>query len=442
MLFDALRKTFRALRSDRRGNVAILSALALPMLIGMMGIGAEVGSWYEGKRGLQNAADSAAIAAATNGSDDSYDDEARAVAAQYGFTDGMSGTTVTAQNNQPCPAGGDDECYRVTVSRLQPLFLAQVVGYKGDVMVDGTPYKRISSTALAIQGEGPRQYCILTLATSGDALRTDGAPFADLSGCNTMSNADSRCVGHDLKADIGDAAGVNDGCGKKKNSHVDPLEDPFAELAENIPDISCPDGYPAAPVKKTDPKLPKENTLSGPETRTLIPICGDLELTGPYFITEPNTVLVVKNGSINLKGNTMLTQPGASLTIIFTGTENRTHAQIGNGKFDIAAPPKDSDSPWKGVAMYQDPATTHGVDVSEAGNQPTWNITGLVYMPHADVTFSGAVSKASGGKSCFALVVSTLLINGTGSILNHGECKEAGLTLPEGKAPSRGELVS
>jgi Flp pilus assembly protein TadG len=437
MLFDALRKTFRALRSDRRGNVAILSALALPMLIGMMGIGAEVGSWYEGKRGLQNAADSAAIAAATNGSDDSYDDEARAVAAQYGFTDGMSGMTVTAQNNQPCPAGGDDECYRVTISRLQPLFLAQVVGFKGDVMVDGTPYKRISSTALAIQGEGPRQYCILTLATNGDALRTNGAPFADLSGCNTMSNADSTCVGHDLKADVGDAAGVNNGCGKKKNSHVDPLEDPFSELAENIPTVGDTD-CPEAPVKKKDPPLPSKNLMSGPMTENKL-VCGDVQLNGPLFVTEPNTLLVIKDGSLDLKGFTLMTQPGASLTVIFTGTENRTHAQIGNGKFDIAAP---TDGVWKGVAMYQDPETTHGVDVTEAGNQPTWNITGLVYMPHADVTFSGAVSKASGGKSCFALVVNTLLINGTGSILNHGECKEAGLTLPEGKAPSRGELVS
>jgi len=441
MLFDALRKTFRALRSDRRGNVAILSALAFPALIGAMGVGAEVASWYGGKRGLQNAADSAAIAAATNGTDEGYDDEARAVAAQYGFKSDMSGTTVTAQNNQPCPAGGDNECYRVTISRVQPLFLAQVVGYKGDLMVGGRPYKRIESTALAIQGEGPRQYCILTLATSGNALRTNGAPFADLSGCNVMSNADAMCNGHDTKADVGDAAGVNDGCGKKKNSHVDPLEDPYAELADNIPTVSDTN-CPVAPKKKQDPALPSDHVLSGTFPTEPFRKCGDIWLSGPLFVTEPDTVMVIKDGSLDLRGNTIMTMPGASLTIIFTGTANRAHGPVGNGKFDIAAPPKDSSSPWKGMAFYQDPATTQGVDITEAGNQPIWNITGMVYLPRSDVTFSGAVSKASNGKACFAMVVHTLLINGTGSILNHGECEEAGLVLPEGKAPSRGELVS
>ena len=73
---------------------------------------------------------------------------------------------------------------------------------------------------------------------------------------------------------------------------------------------------------------------------------------------------------------------------------------------------------------------------------PTWKITGLVYLPKASVTFSGAVNKSSNGASCFGLVVDNLLINGTGSILAHGECAEAGLTLPYSQVPSRGELVS
>ena len=69
-----------------------------------------------------------------------------------------------------------------------------------------------------------------------------------------------------------------------------------------------------------------------------------------------------------------------------------------------------------------------------------WN--DLVYMPKASVTFSGAVSKASNGASCFGLVVDTVRINGTGSILNHGECAEAGVVLPYSVMPARGELVS
>jgi hypothetical protein len=94
------------------------------------------------------------------------------------------------------------------------------------------------------------------------------------------------------------------------------------------------------------------------------------------------------------------------------------------------------------MALYQDPSLTSGVDISAAGKSPTWDITGVAYFPHASVTFSGAVSKSSHGHSCFSLVVDNLLINGTGSILAHGECTQAGVTLPTGQVPSRGKLVS
>lgn len=91
--------------------------------------------------------------------------------------------------------------------------------------------------------------------------------------------------------------------------------------------------------------------------------------------------------------------------------------------------------------MYQDPSLTSGVDISAAGNSPTWDLTGAVYLPHSSVTFSGVVNKASNGKSCFAMVVDNITINGTGSILEHGQCAQAGLAMPTGQVPSRGKLV-
>ena len=107
--------------------------------------------------------------------------------------------------------------------------------------------------------------------------------------------------------------------------------------------------------------------------------------------------------------------------------------------FDFNAP---TTGPWKGIAIYQDPDLTTGVDISEAGNTPTWKITGMVYLPHASVTFSGIVNKSSNGESCFGLVVDNLLINGTGKILATGGCAAAGLDLPTGTAPTgRGALV-
>jgi len=453
MLIKPFERLVTSLTDDRRGNVAIIAALAMPALLGFLGLGAEVGSWYSGKRALQNAADSAAIAAATNSTPDAYDDEARAVAARYGFRNGVDGVVVAASNTAACPNGGND-CYRVTITRAQPMLLAQLVGFNGDTTLDGLPAKRIAATALAIQANGPREYCVLALAGSGDpeALRSNGAPFADLSGCNVMSNSNARCNGHDLGADIGDAFGNNDGCGKKRNSDVAKVADPYAALASNIPPHDCStSGYSWIAEKKKDPPLLSANQLHGLEGDTwpdgVRHVCGDAQANGPVYINRPNSVLVVHGGVLDLGIHTIETKPGSSLTIIFTGphmvppgrSSASPHIPTGTGTFDIEAP---TTGTWKGVAMYQDPALTSGVDISEAGNSPTWSITGLVYLPKASVTFSGAVNKSSNGASCFGLVVDNLLINGTGSILNHGECAEAGLTLPYSLMPSRGKLVS
>ncbi|HET9160557.1 MAG TPA: pilus assembly protein TadG-related protein, partial [Caulobacteraceae bacterium] len=86
------------------GNILIISALMMPILLATFGLSFEGAHWYQAKRAMQNAADSAAIAASMNGGS-SYDSEARAVAAQYGFTNGVDNVTVTVSNAATCPAG-------------------------------------------------------------------------------------------------------------------------------------------------------------------------------------------------------------------------------------------------------------------------------------------------------------------------------------------------
>src|SRR6516162_7255586 len=99
------------LRKSERANVATMVALLAPVLVGGLGLGAETANWYLTTRAMQNAADEAAIAAASNGSD-SYSSEALAVSGNYGFTNGTNNVTVTATNTATCPGGGNT-CYGV-----------------------------------------------------------------------------------------------------------------------------------------------------------------------------------------------------------------------------------------------------------------------------------------------------------------------------------------
>src|ERR1700757_4097659 len=93
----------RAFLGNQNGAIAITAALLITALVGMTGLAVEVSYWYFYQRAMQNAADAAAIAAATN-STSSYANEAKAVAAQFGFPDGSGNITVTASN--PATASG------------------------------------------------------------------------------------------------------------------------------------------------------------------------------------------------------------------------------------------------------------------------------------------------------------------------------------------------
>jgi Flp pilus assembly protein TadG len=438
--FDYARKTsraanFRAFLHDEQGASIVVIALTLPALIGGMGLAAEVGYWQLHHRAMQNAADAAAIAAATNNGS-TYATEGQAVTSQYGFTAGTGNVSVSVTNPSTA-AGCTSNCYVVTVSDRVPLLLSQVVGYRGSGAVGGQRVAALSATSVATAATA-YAYCLLALAKNGgEGITGNGSPTSDLKGCNTMSNADSVCHGHNFNANEGDAAGTNDGCGNTSHSHVNPAVDTFSGIMSSSGiSNNCGGSYPQEPAKKNDPSLPSSNQWYGNYGYSGVKVvCGDQQLTGNTTLN--NTILVIENGMLDLNGYTLT---GQNTTVVFSGsnTGSYQHIPTGGGTLDIAAP---TSGTWSGVALYQDPTLTKNVDVTYTGNSPTWDITGLVYMPNANVTFKGAVNKSSSGVLCFELLANYLLVDGTGSIFqNDTQCGAAGLN--QTKGGSRGKLVN
>jgi hypothetical protein len=418
----------------------------------------EVTNWYMRTRGMQNAADAAVIAAATNATSN-YNVEAAAVAANYGFVNGTNNVTVTATDSAPCPTDPDvtPPCYKVTITSIVSLALTEVVGYKGNAVIDGGRLQQLSSAATATKTVIQQPICLLGLDTSGQAITSNGAPNADFSGCTVMSNSGSDCNGSDLKAFMGVAHAANNGCGVRQHSYAPPVADPYAALASNIPNdlaTKCGNSYPqefkshgnwigGTPWTGTK-SLTGSGDLAG---NTLI--CGDLRLTGDVTIDAPDgAVLYIQNGQLDLQGHAFRTASGSEITIVLTG-DNGAYKHIvtdtsggSSGVLDIKAP---TSGPFSGVAVYQNPSLTTGVDLTYAGNDPTWNITGLVYMPHASVTISGAINKSTDGAVCFVMVANDVRINGTGSIYAQSPagagCQDAGLNMPKVTIPGRPKLV-
>lgn len=406
----------------------------LPVLIGMVGLACEVSYWHLHQRAMQNAADGAAIAAATN-SGSNYIAEAKAVAAHHGFPEvGSVAVAVTKSDSAP---GCTKDCYAVTISDAMPLWFSQVVGYEGNVTVNKKGMTSLAAGSVATRKDA-YTYCILALASSGvEGVRTSGAPAADLRKCTMMSNTSMTCHGHNLNASIADAHGTNKGCGITQHSNQPLVRDPYVDRSYDLPNDNCA-SYPQ--ILKNGSPLPVDNQWKGTHAWSGYKFaCGDQMLVGNTTVSAAGSVavLVIVNGRLDLNGYTL---NGSGLTVVFTGSNASSYQHIptGDGTLNLTAPTSGN---WSGVALYQHPDLTNNVDISYSGNNPTWNITGLVYLPHASLEFKGAVNKSSEGAYCFGLVIDNLRVSGSASIFaNNTECEAAGLVLPGGG--NRGTLVN
>jgi Flp pilus assembly protein TadG len=284
------------LRADQRGNVAIMAGLLMVPFVGSLGVAFEVSDWYMATRAMQNAADAAAIAAATNAGSN-YNIEGKAVASQYGYVDGTNNVTVTASNTATCPTRTPaltPPCYSVTITSVVPLYLSQVVGYTGS----GANVQNLSSTAIANNPPNPQAICLLALSQTGTALRTNGAPNSNFSGCTVMSDSASTCNGSNLNATWGLAHTTNSGCGNNQRNNIPIVSDPYKAMASNIPANTC-GSYPQESKKGS---LPASNQLSGSKSWSgTVQMCGDVQLTGNVTINTgtAGAVLVIENGQLD-----------------------------------------------------------------------------------------------------------------------------------------------
>ncbi|WP_162925206.1 pilus assembly protein TadG-related protein [Aurantiacibacter odishensis] len=436
-----MHKLVRNFARDSHAAVSPLTALLLIPLLGTVGLVVDVGYWYYKQRDMQNAADSAAIAAAQtpdedvgfDGTNDDFIKAARGTALRYGYQHDEGSVSVDA-TRVPCPADPTRTCTRVSIGYDSPLFFSPIVGFFGDG-ADGNS-QGIAAVAIAGDGvaDGGLEFCLLSLdTTSGvNGISGDGVPKADLNGCDIFSNNDMNCNGHNMGAGTGVAVGSNSSCGEEWVSGAEPFEDPYTHYASNIPANPC-SSYPVSNNKMDN--LPASNKLPGAIVGGgVVQMCGDVLLTGET--TLANTTLVIYNGRLISNGNNFTAN---NSTVVFAGDNNASYHhyltdKVGNSNvpdsaFTISSPTSGN---WSGVAVYTDPSLTVNVDMEQSGESPAFNLSGLLYTPNSDSLISGIINKAGTGYNCFVWVSNTIELNGTAQIFANpaSQCDQQGLDVP------------
>ena len=126
--------SLKRLLRDEKGVTLVIAAVGMIGVLGLAGLGTEVGMWYFTKREIQAAADSSAFSAALaryrGESQQNYTTEADGVAATFGLVNNVAGVTVTVNN--PPTSGNyttDSNAIEVIIGQPQTAALSGLLYY-------------------------------------------------------------------------------------------------------------------------------------------------------------------------------------------------------------------------------------------------------------------------------------------------------------------------
>jgi Flp pilus assembly protein TadG len=197
----------RGFSGDRSGIVIVLVALAMPVLLGLTAFAVDVSQWSSSKNSIQAAADNSALsllvaAAQTGATSAQITNQALAVAAATGFTNGQKGVTVTV-NNPPAsgPNTANTSAYEVIIKQPQ-------TGYFAGLLLGSAAAPTVSGRAVVIVAGTPA--CILALdKTASGAITMSGGATVGATNCTIAANSSSGTAGNFSGGASVTAANVN-----------------------------------------------------------------------------------------------------------------------------------------------------------------------------------------------------------------------------------------
>lgn len=439
----------RDLLRCRRASVALTFTLTAIPLIGMVGLGTEVGMWYATKRHAQNAADAAAISGAMRlacslGAVSCTDTETIAYrgkefAAQNSFcTTGDTttypgstcgslppGTTQTVQidvgayaNGAFTPSPGDaGNAVRATVLQIQPYLLASL-------FLSGNA--TIAAQAVALV-KNPRMACALALTTLtiGGSPQWGGGNCALVSDGNVKMNSSPQ-----FPAGVGWSVYGTSGCSSSSNCaavgpnasydwYAQPTTNPLAALDSyntcSSFNVSCT-GSLASLASTGTSSNQCQNGIYGYDSTTGTGTCtfsptplagsayGGLKVTGGNVVLASGTYIFY-NANVSISGGTVT---GTDVNIVLLG--NSSLSINGGATVQLTADMNNSTYPELDGVLIDDQATSSSSNSVTVNGSSSSYYGGEIYVPNNALTWEG---NAASGNGCTEIIGNTITIQGT-----------------------------
>jgi Flp pilus assembly protein TadG len=413
-----------AFARDRKGSVAIFSAIVLSMTLGFVGLGAEVGYWFLTKKKLQNVADASAYAAAVEiRADKSSSVATTAANAILTRIGGVPATTTLAvTTNDPFTSGpynGRSGAAVVATATVPAMFSA---------LFRANDTVTIRSRAVAVLSLGAST-CILGLQKTGTAVNFTGNGVTRLVGCDVHSNS----VASDGLQVWGNSV-VTTGCIASSGGLINNGGLSLTECTKAVtlaPQIADPyASLPAPTVPSSCATIPSSGGAKGKgggSTTTTLDAgryCGGLDLNGGTWELRPG-VYVIDGGEFRINASTTVnavsqgsTPAGVTIYLI----NGATLAFNGTATINLNAQVSGT---YAGVLFFGDrtgAAANHLINGTADSN-----FRGIIYTPNDNVDFKGNGDMAN--DPCTLLIANTITVSGNAKFGSN--CTGSGLVMPK-----------
>lgn len=399
-------------QSDRRANVAAMTALMIPVLIGAAGLTSDTIQWALVRRALQRQVDSAALAGAyalTQGQD-----VTSTVTADLNKNNNfaLAGTPIIENGPSAGPFAGDTSVVRVRISSTTRLPFTSLF------MGGGLTISAEATAGLRQDGD----FCILALDTGTSLAITNSGNTTVTAGCGMHANSAGE------PAINGQGSAVITATPVSAVGNVTNAQNVFATGTVFQPySVAQRDPFASLPVPTID-NSPNNGDVRANQVRNLTPgtyrgmdIQGTANLApGTYFIdgrSQGNN----QNKNLGFNVGSQGIVNGTGVTIVLTmsspppsGTSNLIAGMNvnGGGRVNLTAP---TSGTYKGVLFYQDPrANTLGEQVIINGNSAS-RLEGAIYIPRNELRFNGTTGM---NINCMQLVGHRITFLGNSSISN------------------------
>ena len=403
-------------RSDA-GNIALLFALLLPVLLGAVGAGVDFGRYSLLRAELQEIADAAAIAGArefllsTSGG---------SLAAARGEQAALSGVARSGGGAAAkVDAKADNAAKSVTVAlsvEFRPTLFVALVKTPIDLAVDATA----SAT-------GGANICVIGLnRVDGDVVAIDDNAKLDGADCAVYSNsADPHGMLVKASAKLKSRFNCTAGGYGDKDHHFSPTpltdcpprEDPLADRAP--PSVGGCDH--------------QNKTLKDYAGRLSPGVyCGGLTIDGASVVNLDPGVYVIKDGPLQVKDTSRFSGEGAGF--YFTGIDARLLFED-KVVVSLAAPQTGA---MAGVLFWQSPTAT-GIDRFEVKSNFVDRLVGTIYLPSAEF-YAFASDEIAENSEYTAIIADRVQLAGKTTLVLNANYALTSVPVPAGLAGAGGQI--